>query len=267
MTTEDYLTQLQQDREDLVDNLEAKGITGLTGNETFTELVPEVLNIPSGGSKFAFIGGGSIRFQNDTRNNLQGEVNNIIDNFDTSSITGMSQMFSGCINITSLDLSGFDTSNVTNIASLCFGCTNLETVDMSDWDISNVDNMTQMFNRCSSLQTVDMSSFNSNLATSLINMFTICSSLTDLDMSNFEGNLVTNADYMFSGDTSLMKIDMRKFGFSNLTSYTNMFGPNASSGPPNNCLIIVKDATQKQWINTNFPRLTNVKTVAEYEAE
>lgn len=48
MTTSDYLTQLQQDREDLVDNLETKGITGLTGDETFTELVPEVLNIPSG---------------------------------------------------------------------------------------------------------------------------------------------------------------------------------------------------------------------------
>jgi hypothetical protein len=49
MTTADYLEQLQQDKSDLVDNLTTKGITGLTGNETFTELVPEVLNIPSGG--------------------------------------------------------------------------------------------------------------------------------------------------------------------------------------------------------------------------
>ena len=48
MTTSDYLTQLQQDREDLVDNLETMGITGLSGDETFTELVPEILNIPSG---------------------------------------------------------------------------------------------------------------------------------------------------------------------------------------------------------------------------
>ena len=49
-TTSDYLSQLQQDREDLVDNLETKGITGLTGDETFTELVPEVLNIQGGSS-------------------------------------------------------------------------------------------------------------------------------------------------------------------------------------------------------------------------
>ncbi len=49
MTTEDYLTQLQQDKADLVSNLTTQGITGLTGDETFTELVPEVLNIEGGG--------------------------------------------------------------------------------------------------------------------------------------------------------------------------------------------------------------------------
>ena len=49
MTTADYLNQLEQDRHDLVDNLETQGITGLTGDETFTELVPEVLNIQTGG--------------------------------------------------------------------------------------------------------------------------------------------------------------------------------------------------------------------------
>ena len=50
-TTADYLTQLQQDREDLVDNLETKGIDDLTGDETFTELVPRVLDIEGGGSE------------------------------------------------------------------------------------------------------------------------------------------------------------------------------------------------------------------------
>lgn len=49
-TISEQLTQLISDRDDLVDNLTTKGITGLTGDETFTELVPEVLNIPSGGT-------------------------------------------------------------------------------------------------------------------------------------------------------------------------------------------------------------------------
>ena len=47
-TIAQQLTQLESDRQDLVDNLETKGITGLTGDETFTELVPEVLNISGG---------------------------------------------------------------------------------------------------------------------------------------------------------------------------------------------------------------------------
>lgn len=49
-TISEQLTQLISDRDDLVDNLTTKGITGLTGDETFTELVSEVLNIPSGGT-------------------------------------------------------------------------------------------------------------------------------------------------------------------------------------------------------------------------
>jgi len=44
MAISDYLTSLINDRDNLVTNLTAMGITGLTGDETFTELVPEVLN-------------------------------------------------------------------------------------------------------------------------------------------------------------------------------------------------------------------------------
>lgn len=48
-TISEQLTQLVSDRDDLVANLIAQGISGLTGDETFTELVPEVLNISGGG--------------------------------------------------------------------------------------------------------------------------------------------------------------------------------------------------------------------------
>ncbi len=47
MAISDYLTSLINDRDNLVTNLTAMGITGLTGDETFTELVPEVLNAQS----------------------------------------------------------------------------------------------------------------------------------------------------------------------------------------------------------------------------
>ena len=47
-TITNYLTQLTSDKTSLKNNLETKGITGLTDNDTFTTLVPKVLNIPSG---------------------------------------------------------------------------------------------------------------------------------------------------------------------------------------------------------------------------
>ena len=47
-TISQQLNQLSQDRENLVDNLETMGIEDLTGDETFTQLVPQVLNISGG---------------------------------------------------------------------------------------------------------------------------------------------------------------------------------------------------------------------------
>ena len=48
-TTADYLTQLQADKQTLVDNLVAKGVEA-SNDETFTTLAPKVADIPSGGS-------------------------------------------------------------------------------------------------------------------------------------------------------------------------------------------------------------------------
>ena len=72
---------------------------------------------------------------------------------------------------------------------------------------------------------------------------------------------------MFYNCSSLTKLDIRNFDFSNIsidqyqTNYKNAF-----YGIPNDCLIIVKDDTQRTWITSKFSNLTNIKTIAEYEA-
>ena len=38
-------------------------------------------------------------------------------------------------------------------------------------------------------------------------------------------------------------------------------------GVPANCLIIVKDETAKAWVLARESDFTNIKTVAEYEAQ
>ena len=65
--------------------------------------------------------------------------------FDTSNVTNMNYMFSGCSSLQSLDLSNFDTSNVTNMGSMFNGCSSLQSLDLSNFDTSKVTNMDGMF--------------------------------------------------------------------------------------------------------------------------
>ena len=86
----------------------------------------------------------------------------ILDEFDTSNVTDMHDMFKGCKSLEALDLSNFDTSNVTNMSYMFNGCSSLVTLDLSSFDTSNVTNMSYMFNGCSSLVTLDLSSFDTS---------------------------------------------------------------------------------------------------------
>ena len=54
----------------------------------------------------------------------------------------MNSMFSGCNELTSLDVSNWNTSNMTNIIEIFYSCEKLTSLDLSKWDISNVTNDT-----------------------------------------------------------------------------------------------------------------------------
>ena len=57
------------------------------------------------------------------------KLNNVIlDNVDTSKVTDMSGMFSGCTSLSSLDLSNFDTANVTNFNDMFGGTSSLQSI-------------------------------------------------------------------------------------------------------------------------------------------
>lgn len=273
------------------------------------------VSVPS--QKFTFVNGGGFSFQGDTRNNLQPEIDNIVANVDMSGITTMQSMFSGCKNITSIDLSDLDVSNVKTTTYMFSGCTNLSSIDFDNWNTSNLESTKYMFNQCqgitslslfnnlsslidasgmfsgSNLTSIDLSDWTtSSSLTNVGSMFASCTNITSVDLSGWDVTGITttnsmlygctnltsidlsgwntssleNTGYMFHQCTRLTRIDMRDFNFSNVTAstgYTSMFGTSSSNGPANNCLIIVKDNTQKQWITSRFSRLTNVKTVAE----
>lgn len=139
-----------------------------------------------------------------------------------------------------------NTSTITNIASIFNGNSNITNLNFSSWDLSN----------CKMMQAA----------------FSGCSNLTQITFANEHITKPYNTMSMFYNCTRLTLIDIRNFDLSEISGYASgsnpfstMFGSSAGAGVPNNCLIIVANDTQKTLINNNVNRLTNVKTVAEYE--
>ena len=111
---------------------------------------------------------------------------------------------------------------------------------------------------------IDVSGIDISQSNNINGFFYACSNLKELDLSSWDCNYLSNASYLFQSCSSLMKIDMRTFLFNNIAS---SYRRNMFSGVPTNCLIIVKDQTQKNKVASDYPEMTNVKTVAEYENE
>ena len=179
----------------------------------------------------------------------------------TSSITALNGFASSCTNLKTIDVSNFNTSNVTTFYQMFSNCTYIQQLDLTSFDSTKATQAGNMFINCINLASITFgNNFTALLIKNMEAMFRNCTALTELDLSNFETNSLENTRYMFRACTNLTKIDMRKFTFSNVTLSTDMF-----RDVPTNCLIIVKDTTEKTWITTNFPSLTNVQTVSEYE--
>lgn len=111
-------------------------------------------------------------------------------------------------------------------------------------------------------ETIDLTNIDTNNVTTMKNMFRACDYIKELDLSQFYTPNLRIVQNMFTYCYELIKIDMRNFDFSNINSWTQWL-----VGVPTNCLIIVKDNTQKTLVQAQAEGYTNVKTVAEYEAE
>ena len=178
---------------------------------------------------------GHISFNKETSlNNLFAYFNYCVlikglDNFDTSNVTNMSEMFlmtyysSTNHKFTTLNISNWDTSNVTNMSQMFWGCEALEELNISNWDTSNVTSMSQMFYMCYSLNSINISNWNTSNVTSMTGMFSECKGLTELNITNFDTSNVTGMNSMFYGCSGLTELDVTNFDTSNVTNMNSMF--------------------------------------------
>ena len=209
------------------------------------------------------------------------DINNFY-NLNTQNATNFSNMFNGFfvyghgvqINYNrTLDFTNYNTSKVTDMSYMFANCSyhinrgtsNKIVLDLSNWDTSKVEDMRYMFSY-NRFDEYKFTNWDTSKVKDMRYMFQLNAVVEEYDLSSFTSDGEPNCQGMFSaGHNKLIKIDLRNFDFSKVTNSNSMFGTN-SQGVKNTCLIIVKDATQKQWLATNFSRLTNVQTVEEYES-
>lgn len=118
----------------------------------------------------------------------------------------MSNLFSGCSSLTSLDLSNFDTSKTISMESMFNECHSLEDINLSSFDTGKVSDFNNMFAFCDSLKTIDVSGFSTKNARTLGFMFYNCQNLEKIDVSNFDFSKTYSTENMFRWCESLKEI-------------------------------------------------------------
>ena len=127
-----------------------------------------------------------------------------LEYLNTANVKYMSDMFGGCQNLSSLDLSKFNTEKVTDMSGMFYGCQKLSSLDLSKFNTEKVESMGKMFEGCSALTSLDLSNFNTKKVRYMASMFRACSALTTIYASdNFKTGQVTNSTGMFYGCKNL----------------------------------------------------------------
>ena len=127
-----------------------------------------------------------------------------IENLNTEEVTNMGSMFSGCYDLTQLDLSNFDTQNVENMSDMFVSCMSLKSLDVSNFNTQKVKDMNDMFYNCNRLTSLDLSKLDTKEVTNMNGMFWNSSALKTIYVSDkFITTKVSNGADMFKGCTLL----------------------------------------------------------------
>jgi surface protein len=124
-----------------------------------------------------------------------------VSGWDASSFTNIRRAFSGCTNLTSLNLTNWDVSNVSTFSGFLADSSDITTIgNVSGWDVSNVSNMEYVFQQCNLLTGLDFSSWNVSSVTSFRNFLWNVDSF-DNDLSGWDIDQVTEfANFMLQAD-------------------------------------------------------------------
>ena len=117
----------------------------------------------------------------------------------SNKITNMACLFSGCMNLTELNLNSLDTSNVTDMNGMFESCRSITKLDLSALNTSKVSDMSFMFYYCRNLTEIDLTSLNTNNVVNMDSMFMRCYGLTNISLG--DKFVFIGSDYRFPEGT------------------------------------------------------------------
>lgn len=146
-----------------------------------------------------------------------------LTNADTSHVTDMRAMFSGCKNLTALNLGGIDTSNVTAMEGMFQNCASLPALDVSGLNTSRITSMAQMFEGCKALTSLDLTALDTSNVTDMHSLTAFDSALTELKLTGLNTAKVEKMYMMCTDNTALTKADLSGLNTQNVFDMNSMF--------------------------------------------
>ena len=140
-------------------------------------------------------------------------------------VESLSDIFAGCENLISIDLSCFNFKNVKNFAYMFNGCKNISDIKFNfEEKLSSVQNCKYMFSGCSQLTSINLSKFSFINVNDLTSMFYDCSNLEELILPQDEkATNINDLSYMFHGCEKLTSIDLSNISLVNAKQLSYMF--------------------------------------------
>ena len=143
------------------------------------------------------------------------------NDFKTTGIKNMNEMFSSSKNLVSVDISNLNFENIKDMSYMFKNCENLKEIEISNFKTNKVQNMAGMFENCSIIS-LDLSNFDTKEVINMSNMFKDCKSLNFLKL-DFNTEKVETMENMFSSCTSLTSLNISTFNTTNCNNFSNMF--------------------------------------------
>ena len=126
--------------------------------------------------------------------------------YTSNKVTSMQGMFKNCT-LFNQNLRDFDTSNVTNMSEMFSGCEYFMGIGLETWDVRNVKNMSAMFKNCSRFNPPGVLSFDTSKVTNMSEMFYGCSLFQGVGLESWDVRNVKNMNAMFYDCAYLPELD------------------------------------------------------------